>query len=66
MNNGTSIGYFSLERGARQGDPLSQYLSMLTSEIIFIKVRSDSSIKGFQIKQIEIKLLAYLDYTTFL
>ena len=26
MNNGRSTGYFLLERGTRQGDPLSAYL----------------------------------------
>ena len=66
MNNGTSTGYFSVERGTRQDDPLSPYLFILTLEILFIKVRNDSSIKGFWIKKIEIKLSAYADDTTFL
>ena len=65
MNNGTFTGYFSLERGTRQGDLLSPYLFILTLQTLFIKVRNDSSIKGFQIKQIEIKLSAYADDTTF-
>ena len=65
MNNGTSTGYFGLERGTRQGDSLSPYLFILTLETLFIKVRNDSSIKGFRIKQFEINLSAYADDTTF-
>ena len=34
MNNGTSTGYFSLERETRQSDPLSSYLFILTFSLL--------------------------------
>ena len=66
MNNGTSTGYFKLERGARQGDPLSPYLFIIALETLFIQVRNDSAIRGFRVRSVEIKLSAYADDTTFL
>ena len=33
MNNGQSIGYFNLERWARQGDPISPYIFILCLEV---------------------------------
>ena len=65
MSNGTSTGCFNLERGSRKGDPLSPYLFILALETLFIQIRSDSSVKGFRIKHIQIKLSAYADDTTF-
>ena len=49
MNNGQSTGYFNLERGARQGDPLSPYILILCLEVLFIQIRNDRSIRGFQV-----------------
>ena len=65
MNNGLSTGYFKLSRGTKQGDSLSPYLFILVLEILFIPVRNDLSVQGFKIGNIEIKLTAFADDTTF-
>ena len=66
MNNGVSTGYFNLERGARQGDPLSPYLFILCLETLFIQIRNDNSIRGFKFRKTEIKLTSFADDVTFL
>ena len=66
MNNGHSSGYFSLERGCRQGDPLSAYLFILCVEVSFIQIRESNDIHGIKIGDHEIKLPAYADDAYFL
>ena len=61
MNNGRATGYFPLERGTRQGDPILAYLFILALEILLIQIRENADIKGIIIDETEIKLLLYAD-----
>ena len=54
MNNGHSIGYFPLERGTPQGDPISAYLPL---EILFLQARQNIDIQGITIDGHEIRYL---------
>ena len=64
MNGGRSTGYFSIERGVRQGDPLSPYLFLLAIEILAHAVRADIIFKGFKFGEQEVKHILYADDLT--
>ena len=66
MNNGNSTCYFKLERGARQGDPISAYLFILVIEVFFQMIRKNSGIKGLDICGHLFNIIAYADDATIL
>ena len=65
LNNGYSTGYFKLERGTRQGDPIAAYLFIIVLEILACMVRQNNEIKGIKVNSNEIKLCMYADDSTF-
>ena len=65
-NNGFCTPYFELQRGVRQGDPLSPYLFIIAAEILATAIRNRSDIKGIKLGQNEFKLVQYADDLTVL
>jgi hypothetical protein len=63
-NNGFSSPFFKLERGVRQGCPLSAYLFIMVVELLAHKIRNTTEIKGIKIGNTEIKLVQMADDTT--
>ena len=56
--------YFKLERGTRQGDPVSAYLFILVLEVLFLFIKKHSGIKGIKIFEYDFLYTAYADDTT--
>ena len=65
VNNGTSTQYFPLQRGARQGDPISAYLFIISLEVLFVMIKNNSSIKPLTILNETFLYSAYADDATF-
>ena len=62
--NGQYSDWFPIERGVRQGDPLSPYLYLICAEILSLMIRKNKAIKGIQIKNRENLLSQFADDTT--
>ena len=63
LNNGWTTPAFKLERGVRQGCPLSPYLFILAAEALACNIRSDGEIKGISINEFENKICQFADDT---
>ena len=65
-NGGYISELFNMERGVRQGCPISPLLFILTVELLAINIRNDNKIKGILIpnSKYTIKILQYADDTT--
>ena len=49
INGGNTTQYFHLERGARQGDPISVYIFILVLEVLSFLIRNNKDINGLNI-----------------
>ena len=61
--NGHLTNGFKIERGCRQGDPLSPYIFLLCAEILSILIRKNSNINGVTVENDQHKIIQYADDT---
>ena len=65
VNDGTATTYFKLQRGARQGDPISAYLFIIALEVLFVLIKKNARIKPMEILNETFLYSAYADDATF-
>ena len=63
-NNSFSTPFFNLQRGVRQGDPLSPSLFIIVLELLAISVRNNDQISGIVVGGNELKLVIFADDMT--
>ena len=65
-NNGYLSGFFKIQRGVRQGCPLSPTLFIMCIELLSYEVSINKDIKGINIHDEEVKNTLFADDATFL
>ena len=56
--------FFPIERGCKQGDPISPYLFLLCAQVLYEMIQGNTMVKGIKIGQEEIKIPQFADDTT--
>lgn len=64
-NNSWLSRKYKMERGLRQGDPLSALLFIIVAEILSNMIRNEKDIKGILVGENEHKIVQYADDVTF-
>ena len=64
--NGHLSEWFNLERGCRQGDPLSPSIFTLCAEILAVLIRNNKNIKGIKMNNTMFVISQYADDTSIL
>ena len=65
INGGFATQYFALKRGARQGDPISAHLFIITFEVLFALIKNKVDTKGIDLFDHTFLFTAYADDWTF-
>ena len=64
VQSGFLSDFFQIQRGCRQGDPLSPYIFLLCAEILSLMLKLDKDIKGIKIGDTEYTVSQFADDTT--
>ena len=65
-NNGHLSDFFPIQRGVRQGCPLSPYLFIIGIELLTNQIRTNKNIKGITLAGSELKNTCYADDASFI
>ena len=62
--NGQYSQWFGIQRGVRQGHPLSPYLYLICAEILSLIIRNNNIIKDIRLKEKDVLLSQFADDTS--